>query len=110
MLISRATAQSSTTRGEPIIGAVVTPDGKPNNGVPTDIDGHFTIKVPDGTKKLRIEYVGMKPLTVAATSEIGTVKMEVSAYMLQDVVVTQSIARTRKLRWLYRLLTPRPSM
>ena len=82
--------------GEPIIGAVVTPDGKPNNGVPTDIDGHFTIKVPDGTKKLRIEYVGMKPLTVAATSEIGTVKMEVSAYMLQDVVVTQSIARTRK--------------
>ncbi len=82
--------------GEPIVGAVVTPDGRPNNGVPTDIDGNFTIKVPDGIKKIRIEYVGMKPLTIAAEPEVGTVKMEINAHMLQDVVVTQSIARTRK--------------
>ena len=82
--------------GEPIVGAVVTPEGRPNNGVPTDIDGNFTIKVPDGIKNIHIEYVGMKPVTLPAAAQVGIIKMEINAHMLQDVVVTQSIARTRK--------------
>lgn len=82
--------------GEPVVGAVVTPEGMPTKGVPTDIDGNFTIKVPDGVKNLHIEFVGMKPLNVPVAANVGTVTMEIGANMLQDVVVEQSIARTRK--------------
>lgn len=82
--------------GEPVIGAVVSPQGMPTRGVPTDIDGNFKITVPDNCKRLHIDFVGMKPLDVAVAPELGVIKMEIAATMLQDVVVTQSIARTRK--------------
>lgn len=82
--------------GEPIIGAVVSPQGQPNRGVPTDIDGNFTIKVPDNCKQLHIDFVGMKPMDIGVAPNVGTIKMEIAANMLKDVVVTQSIARTRK--------------
>lgn len=82
--------------GEPVIGAVVSPQGQPNRGVPTDIDGNFTITVPDNCKRLHIDFVGMKPLDINVAPNLGTIKMEIAANMLQDVVVTQSIARTRK--------------
>lgn len=84
------------SEGEPIPGAVVTPEGMPNRGVPTDIDGNFTITVPDNVKNLHVEFVGMKPLNIPVAPNVGTVTMEIGANMLQDVVITQSIARTRK--------------
>lgn len=84
------------SEGEPIIGAVVSPQGMPNRGVPTDIDGNFTITVPDGVKRLHIDFVGMKPMDVNVAPQLGVIKMEIAANVLQDVVVTQSIARTRK--------------
>ncbi len=65
-------------------------------GVTTDIDGNFTIKVPDSTKELTIEYIGYKTANVPASASMGTITLEVASQMLKDVVVTQSIARTRK--------------
>lgn len=65
-------------------------------GVTTDIDGNFTIKVPDNTKELTIEYIGYKTANVPASASMGTITLEVASQMLKDVVVTQSIARTRK--------------
>ena len=41
---------------EPLIGATVSVPGT-SIGVPTDIDGHFTIQVPAG-KKIRVYYIG----------------------------------------------------
>lgn len=82
-------------QGEPLIGAsVMVPGAK--TGVTTDIDGNFTIKVPDNTKELTIEYIGYKTASVPASASMGTIALEVSTQMLKDVVVTQSIARTRK--------------
>ena len=65
-------------------------------GVTTDIDGNFTIKVPDSTKELTIEYIGYKTANVPASASMETITLEVASQMLKDVVVTQSIARTRK--------------
>lgn len=65
-------------------------------GVTTDIDGNFTLKVPDNTKELTIEYIGYKTANVPASASMGTITLEVASQMLKDVVVTQSIARTRK--------------
>lgn len=82
-------------QGEPLIGAsVMVPGAK--TGVTTDIDGNFTLKVPDSTKELTIEYIGYKTANVPASASMGTITLEVASQMLKDVVVTQSIARTRK--------------
>lgn len=70
--------------GEPLIGATVMVDGT-KNGVPTDIDGNFSIKVPKGAK-LRISYVGYKPVVVAAQDGM-TVELKTDAVALGGVEV-----------------------
>lgn len=79
-------------QGEPIIGATVTLPGT-STATATDVDGHFTLLVPQG-KKLNITYIGYKPVEVVAKPDMGTIPMEVEAQMLKDVVITQSAART----------------
>ncbi len=81
--------------GEPIIGASVVITGGRALGT-TDIDGEFEVKVPDNTKTLTISYVGYKNATAEAKSDMGTIKMEPSNEVLNDIVVTQSLARTRQ--------------
>ena len=80
--------------GEPLIGVVIIPEGK-KTGVETDIDGKFKIRVPDGTKALNIIYIGYKPISLKPQSALGTIALETNENILQDVVGTQSIARTR---------------
>lgn len=84
-------------QGEPLIGATVrVPDT--NIAAAAGLDGDFTLNVPDGVKEIRIDYVGYEPrnIRVAKGSTGLRVVLDVSEQMLQDVVVTQSIARTRK--------------
>lgn len=81
--------------GEPIIGASVVITGGRALGT-TDIDGEFEVKVPDNVKTLTISYVGYKNATTEAKSDMGTIKMEPSNEVLNDIVVTQSLARTRQ--------------
>ena len=51
----------SAEDGEPLIGASVMVPGTAT-GTSTDIDGKFTLSVPDGVKTLRASYVGTKPV------------------------------------------------
>ena len=81
--------------GEPIIGATVAITNGRTVGV-TDVDGAFSVKVPSNAKTLTITFIGYKPLIVNVASNIGTVKMDMEAHVLNDVVVTQSLARTRE--------------
>lgn len=80
---------------EPVTGATVSTAGGKALGV-TDIDGKFKVQVPDGTSGLTVTFIGYKPLTVDARQNVGTIAMEVESQMLADVVVTQSLARTRE--------------
>ena len=57
--------------GEPVVGAAVKVDGT-NTGTVTDIDGHFSLNAPAGAK-LTISYLGMKPQTVKAGSNMKVV-------------------------------------
>ena len=81
--------------GEPLIGATVRVSGT-NIATAADIDGRFRLKVPDSAKHLTFDYVGYDPLTLPVKKRLGEVVMNARETMLQDVVVTQSIARTRK--------------
>lgn len=81
--------------GEPVIGASVSVTNGSPLGV-TDIDGKFSVQVPKTAKTLTITFIGYKPTTVKVAADLGTIKMEMAEHMLNDVVVTQSLARTRE--------------
>ncbi len=82
-------------QGEPLIGATVAVPGT-STATAADIDGNFSLSVPDNTKELKISYVGYQEKTVKAQPEVGRVVLDQSSTMLQDVVITQSVAIARK--------------
>ena len=71
--------------GEPSIGATVMVQGT-KQGTKTDLDGHFTINVPNG-KKLVISYVGMNTQTVSAKDGMK-VTLTSDSHTVGEVVVT----------------------
>ena len=78
---------------EAVIGATVTVPGT-SAAVSTDIDGKFTIEAAAG-QQIKITYIGYKTLELPAEANMGKIQLEVEAQMLQDVVITQSVAKTR---------------
>ena len=81
--------------GEPIIGAGIVVTNGPALGT-TDIDGKFSVNVPDNAKSLTISFVGYTDAVEAPRAEMGTITLKPKTEMLHDVVVTQSLARTRQ--------------
>lgn len=80
--------------GEPVAGATVSLAGGRALGA-TDVDGRFTVAVP-ASSQIAITFVGFKKATLPAAADLGTIKLEEDGVMLKDVVVTQSLARTRE--------------
>ena len=58
----------SADDGEPIVGASVLIQGT-KTGTVTNIDGEFSLNVPEG-KKIVVTYIGMKPQVVAAKANM----------------------------------------
>ena len=53
----------SADDGQPVIGASVKVVGS-NGGTVTDVNGRFSLILPQGHNKVTISYVGMAPQTV----------------------------------------------
>ena len=70
---------------EPLIGASVLPVGG-GNGTAADINGKFTINVPDNVKTATFSYVGYKAKTLPLTNGM-TVYLSEESSTLGDVVV-----------------------
>lgn len=51
-------------KGELLIGVNVVVKDNPALGTVTDVDGAFTLSVPQGTKNLRVSYIGYKELDI----------------------------------------------
>ncbi|MBQ0075270.1 MAG: TonB-dependent receptor, partial [Prevotella sp.] len=82
--------------GEPIIGATVMEKGT-TNGVITDFDGNFTIKMQSTSHDLQISYVGMKPATVKVGNKNDLkVVLEDDATTLNEVVAIGYGSKARK--------------
>lgn len=74
-------------KGEPIIGATVQVPGTSSGGV-TDIDGHFTIKLPAGKNTINVSYVGYKAQTInVAGKKTIEVTLHSDVSNLNEVVV-----------------------
>lgn len=81
--------------GQPIIGAAVKVDGT-NTGMLTDVNGKFSLTLPEGKKSLTISYLGFQPKTVAAKNGMR-VFLKADATSLEEVVVTaMGISRQQK--------------
>ena len=81
--------------GQPIIGAAVKVDGT-STGMLTDVNGRFSLTLPEGKNQLTISYLGYQSKTVAAKNGMR-VFLASDSQVLQDVVVTaMGIKRSAK--------------
>lgn len=73
--------------GEPVIGANVVESGSHNNGVVTDVNGNFSIEVPEGAV-LQVSYIGYlsKEMKVGKGNRLEIVLLE-DTHALDEVVV-----------------------
>lgn len=76
----------SAEDGQPVVGAsVIVPGTKV--GTVTDINGHYTLQVPEGHKNIRVSSIGMEAQTLQAKDNARVV-LQGNANALDEVVVT----------------------
>ncbi len=81
--------------GQPIIGAAVKVDGT-QTGMLTDVNGRFSLTLPDGKMTLTISYLGYESKTLQAKNGMR-VFLKADAATLDEVVVTaMGISRQQK--------------
>lgn len=89
-----ASAQTRTVTGtvvdaatdEPLVGVSVIPGTSGSQGVITDIDGNFTIRVAESVKQLTISYIGYSAQTVAITGRKMEIRLQPVANTLDEVI------------------------
>ncbi|MDO4462484.1 MAG: TonB-dependent receptor [Bacteroidia bacterium] len=80
--------------GEPIVGASVVQKGT-TNGTSTDIDGNFSINVPQGST-IVISFVGYETQEVVVNGKKFDITLDENAEMLSETVVIGYGTMTRK--------------
>jgi len=81
---------------EPLIGATVLAEGT-SVGTVTDIEGKYSLKVPEGATTLTYSYTGFATKTMAiGASNVMDVTMSIDAVGLEDIVVIGYGAQKRK--------------
>ena len=73
------------TTNEPLIGVTVAPIGG-GQAVATDVDGNFTLRVPQNVTKAKFTYVGYNPATVDLRQDMK-VYMQSTSENLDELVV-----------------------
>jgi TonB-linked SusC/RagA family outer membrane protein len=93
--IANASAQNKTITGkvtgaddgQSIPGVSVKIEGR-GTGTQTDIDGHYSLSVPVGTKSLTFSYVGFAPQTVQiGTKTVVNINLVLDTKVLSEVIV-----------------------
>lgn len=83
-------------KGEALIGVDVYAKGT-TTGTVTDVDGNFSLNVPNGATTLVASYTGFKTQEIAiGTSDVIDISMAEETRLLQEVVVTGSGTATSK--------------
>lgn len=75
----------SSADSEPLIGASIISDVKGTTGTATDLDGNFTLSVPQGSN-LVISYIGYRTKTVKAEPKM-TILLDEDSELLDELVV-----------------------
>lgn len=91
----KVSGQVFDDQGEAIIAATVQVKGNETIATQTDIDGNFTLTVPNNST-LVISYIGMKKKEVKAAPSLKIV-LESDSEQLQEVVVTGMVVTDKRL-------------
>ena len=86
--------------GLPLIGASVVVKGT-KFGTVTDVDGNYSITMPQGKRQLTFSYIGYESQTRTASGNTLNVRLKEDATMLQEVAVVgygSSRAKSSKVR------------
>lgn len=98
-LMAQFTASGIVTdiTGEPLIGVSILIDGT-STGTISDVDGSFTVDMPDGYNELVFSYTGYKTKTVVVRPEMGplSVVLDEDIARLEEVVVTGLASGVRR--------------
>ena len=93
LFVGAALAQTKVTGtvlsqedGQPIIGAAVKVVGT-STGMLTDVNGRFTVAMPEGKDQLEVSYLGYQSKTVKAKANMR-VFLKTDAQVVDEVVVT----------------------
>lgn len=87
---------TSSSDKQPLPGVMITVKGT-NIGTQTDMNGHYSIKVPIGKEKLVFSFIGMKYKEVKiGKKDTINVALEEEAMALEEVVVTGYGVEKRK--------------
>ncbi|HRO73717.1 MAG TPA: carboxypeptidase-like regulatory domain-containing protein, partial [Saprospiraceae bacterium] len=79
---------ATNNSGEALIGASVVVKEFPAIGTITDIDGRYSLRVPEGGKTLVVSYVGYTSQEIAIDNQ-STINISLEAgQVLDEVVVT----------------------
>lgn len=91
---NRVTGVVTDKTGEPLIGVNVLEKGT-TNGTVTDIDGKFTVNMPQG-KTLVFSFIGFVTQEIKVTSNVVNVALNEDTKTLDEVVVIGYGSMTRK--------------
>ena len=80
--------------GEPLIGVSVLEEGS-TNGTVTDLDGNFTLTVATNAT-VQLSYLGYEPKELKAKANLGIIKLQSVAQVLEDVTITGQMAKISK--------------
>lgn len=80
---------SNFRTGEPLIGVTVVVKGRESTGTVTDIDGKYSLRVPEEFNTLVFSYIGFEPQEVEINNrEVVNVWLNEAATQLDEVVIT----------------------
>ncbi len=84
----QVTGTVTDTQGEPLVGASILLQGS-RTGCMADIDGKFSLQVPDGAATLKVALIGYRTETVkvAANQSTVNIKMTEDSQTLEETVV-----------------------
>lgn len=84
----KITGQVTDKTGEPVIGASVIEKGNPANGTITNVDGKYSLSVPEGAT-LTVSYVGYASQEVRTKAGVTSYKitLQEDSKLLNEVVV-----------------------
>src|SRR5882762_8996714 len=73
--------------GSPLLGVTVIAKGAATAGTQTDLNGLYTLTIPDGTKSLSFRYVGYKEAILPISGNTLNAQLEADPKQLTEVVV-----------------------
>jgi TonB-linked SusC/RagA family outer membrane protein len=84
--------------GSPLPGVTVIVSGRTGIGTVTDMNGRYSLNVPEGSQALEFSFVGMQSRTMPlGTANVINVAMEMSTEFIEELVVT-ALGLTREAR------------